>query len=214
MDEIRQAGNIILVIDEMHTLIGAGAAEGAIDAANILKPALSRGEIQVIGATTLDEYRKYVEKDSALERRFQPVIVDEPTEDESIEIIKGLKPKYEEHHKLIISDEAIVAAVKLSNKYITDRFLPDKAIDVIDEASSKVRLKVSNLSPEGKELEKELRSIIKEKEDAIRNQEFEKASQLRDDEADMKDRIREMAQNTEKNTKLTNRQLLLKMLQK
>lgn len=194
MDEIRQAGNIILIIDEMHTLIGAGAAEGAIDAANILKPALSRGEIQVIGATTLDEYRKYVEKDSALERRFQPVIVDEPTEDESIEIIKGLKPKYEEHHKLIISDEAIVAAVKLSNKYITDRFLPDKAIDVIDEASSKVRLKVSNLSPEGKELEKELRSIIKEKEEAIRNQEFEKASQLRDDEADMKDRIREMAQ--------------------
>lgn len=194
MDEIRQAGNIILVIDEMHTLIGAGAAEGAIDAANILKPALSRGEIQVIGATTLDEYRKYVERDSALERRFQPVIIDEPTEEESIEIIKGLKPKYEEHHKLIISDEAIVAAVKLSNKYITDRFLPDKAIDVIDEASSKVRLKVSNLSPEGKELEKELRSIIKEKEDAIRNQEFEKASQLRDDEADMKDKIREMAQ--------------------
>lgn len=194
MDEIRQAGNIILVIDEMHTLIGAGAAEGAIDAANILKPALSRGEIQVIGATTLDEYRKYVEKDSALERRFQSVIIDEPTEDESIEIIKGLKPKYEEHHKLIISDDAIVAAVKLSNKYITDRFLPDKAIDVIDEASSKVRLKVSNLSPEGKELEKELRAIIKEKEDAIRNQDFEKASQLRDDEADMKDRIREMAQ--------------------
>ncbi len=194
MDEIRQAGNIILVIDEMHTLIGAGAAEGAIDAANILKPALSRGEIQVIGATTLDEYRKYVEKDSALERRFQSVIIDEPSEDESIEIIKGLKPKYEEHHKLIISDDAIVSAVKLSNKYITDRFLPDKAIDVIDEASSKVRLKVSNLSPEGKELEKELRSIIKEKEDAIRNQEFEKASQLRDDEAEMKDRIREMAQ--------------------
>lgn len=194
MDEIRQAGNIILVIDEMHTLIGAGAAEGAIDAANILKPALSRGEIQVIGATTLDEYRKYVEKDSALERRFQSVLIDEPSEDESIEIIKGLKPKYEEHHKLIISDDAIVAAVKLSSKYITDRFLPDKAIDVIDEASSKVRLKVSNLSPEGKELEKELRSIIKEKEDAIRNQEFEKASQLRDDEADMKDKIREMAQ--------------------
>ena len=194
MDEIRQAGNIILVIDEMHTLIGAGAAEGAIDAANILKPALSRGEIQVIGATTLDEYRKYVEKDSALERRFQSVIIDEPTEDESIEIIKGLKPKYEEHHKLIISDDAIVSAVKLSNKYITDRFLPDKAIDVIDEASSKVRLKVSNLSPEGKELEKELRTLIKEKEDAIRNQEFEKASQLRDDEADLKDRIREMAQ--------------------
>lgn len=194
MDEIRQAGNIILVIDEMHTLIGAGAAEGAIDAANILKPALSRGEIQVIGATTLDEYRKYVEKDSALERRFQSVIIEEPTIDESIEIIKGLKPKYEDHHKLLISDEAIVAAVKLSSKYITDRFLPDKAIDVIDEASSKVRLKVSTLSPEGKELEKELRDLIKEKEEAIRNQEFEKASQLRDDEADLKDRIREMAQ--------------------
>ena len=193
MDEIRQAGNIILVIDEMHTLIGAGAAEGAIDAANILKPALSRGEIQVIGATTLDEYRKYVEKDSALERRFQPVMIDEPTEDESIEIIKGIKGKYEEHHNLIISDDAVVAAVKLSNKYITDRFLPDKAIDVLDEASSKVRLKVSTLSPEGKEMEKELRALIKEKEDAIRNQEFEKASQLRDEEADMKDRIREMS---------------------
>ncbi len=193
MDEIRQAGNIILVIDEMHTLIGAGAAEGAIDAANILKPALSRGEIQVIGATTLDEYRKYVEKDSALERRFQPVMIDEPTEEESIEIIKGIKSKYEEHHNLIISEEAVVAAVKLSNKYITDRFLPDKAIDVLDEASSKVRLKVSTLSPEGKEMEKELRALIKEKEDAIRNQEFEKASQLRDEEADMKDRIREMS---------------------
>ena len=194
MDEIRQAGNIILVIDEMHTLIGAGAAEGAIDAANILKPALSRGEIQVIGATTLEEYRKYVEKDSALERRFQSVIIDEPSEDESIEILKGLKQKYEDHHKLIISDEAIVAAVKLSSKYITERFLPDKAIDVIDEASSKVRLKVSSLSPEGKELEKELRALIKEKEDAIRNQEFEKASQLRDDEADLKEKIREVAQ--------------------
>jgi len=193
MDEIRQAGNIILVIDEMHTLIGAGAAEGAIDAANILKPALSRGEIQVIGATTLDEYRKYVEKDSALERRFQPIIIEEPSIDETIEIIKGLRTRYEEHHKLNISDEAIIAATKLSHKYITDRFLPDKAIDVMDEASSKVRLQVSSLSPEGKELDKELRVLIKAKEDAIRNQEFEKASQLRDDEADMKDRIREMS---------------------
>lgn len=193
MDEIRQAGNVILVIDEMHTLIGAGAAEGAIDAANILKPALSRGEIQVIGATTSDEYRKYVEKDSALERRFQPILIDEPSVDETIEIIKGLRPKYEEHHKLNISDEAIVTASKLSHKYITDRFLPDKAIDVIDEASSKVRLQVSSLSPEGKELDKELRALIKEKEEAIRNQEFEKASQLRDDEAEMKDRIREMS---------------------
>lgn len=193
MDEIRQAGNVILVIDEMHTLIGAGAAEGAIDAANILKPALSRGEIQVIGATTLDEYRKYVEKDSALERRFQPIIIEEPSVDETIEIIKGLRPRYEEHHKLNISDEAIVSATKLSHKYITDRFLPDKAIDVLDEASSKVRLQVSSLSPEGKELDKELRALIKEKEDAIRNQEFERASQLRDDEAEMKDRIREMS---------------------
>ena len=193
MDEIRQAGNIILVIDEMHTLIGAGAAEGAIDAANILKPALSRGEIQVIGATTLDEYRKYVEKDSALERRFQSIIIDEPSIDETIQIIKGIRPKYEEHHKLNISDEAIVASVKLSSKYITDRFLPDKAIDVLDEASSKVRLQVSSLSPEGKELDKELRALIKEKEDAIRNQEFERASQLRDDEADLKDKIREVS---------------------
>ena len=193
MDEIRQAGNIILVIDEMHTLIGAGAAEGAIDAANILKPALSRGEIQVIGATTSDEYRKYIEKDSALERRFQPVLIEEPTEEESIEIIKGLKPKYEEHHRLIISDEAIVAAVKLSSKYINDRFLPDKAIDVIDEASSKVRLKVSNLSPEGKELEKQLKSLLKDKEEAIRNKEFEEASQLRDEEADLRDKIREVS---------------------
>lgn len=193
MDEIRQAGNVILVIDEMHTLIGAGAAEGAIDAANILKPALSRGEIQVIGATTSDEYRKYVEKDSALERRFQPIIIEEPSVEETIQIIQGLRPKYEEHHKLNISDDAIIAATKLSYKYITDRFLPDKAIDVLDEASSKVRLQVSSLSPEGKELDKELRALIKEKEDAIRNQEFEKASQLRDDESELKDRIREMS---------------------
>ncbi len=191
MDEIRQAGNIILVIDEMHTLIGAGAAEGAIDAANILKPALSRGEIQVIGATTLDEYRKHIEKDSALERRFQMVLVEQPSIEETIQIIKGLKPKYEDHHKLFISDEAIVAATELSSKFITERFLPDKAIDLIDEAASKVRLNVSSLPPEGKELEKELKATIKEKEDAIRNQEFEKASDLRDLEAQIKDKIRE-----------------------
>jgi len=195
MDEIRQAGNVILVIDEMHTLIGAGAAEGAIDAANILKPALSRGEIQVIGATTLDEYRKHVEKDSALERRFQSVIVEQPSSEEAIEILMGLKPKYEEHHKLHISDEAIIAAVELSIKFITERFLPDKAIDVVDEASSKVRLNVASLPPEGKELEKELKGIIKEKENAIRNQEFEKASDLRDVEAGVKDKIREMQEN-------------------
>jgi len=194
MDEIRQAGNVILVIDEMHTLIGAGAAEGAIDAANILKPALSRGEIQVIGATTSDEYRKYVEKDPALERRFQPILIDEPSNDESVEILRGLKSKYEEHHRLNISDAAIIAAVELSSKYITDRFLPDKAIDIIDEAASKVRLHVSTLPPEGKELEKELKAVVKEKEDAIRNQEFEHASDLRDKEADLKERIREMVQ--------------------
>ena len=194
MDEIRQAGNVILVIDEMHTLIGAGAAEGAIDAANILKPALSRGEIQVIGATTSDEYRKYVEKDPALERRFQPILIDEPSNDESVEILRGLKSKYEEHHRLNISDAAIIAAVELSSKYITDRFLPDKAIDIIDEAASKVRLHVSTLPPEGKELEKELKAVVKEKEEAIRNQEFEHASDLRDKEADLKERIREMVQ--------------------
>ena len=194
MDEIRHAGNIILVIDEMHTLIGAGAAEGAIDAANILKPALSRGEIQVIGATTLDEYRKYIEKDSALERRFQTVIVDQPSIEETIEIIKGLKPKYEEHHKLIISDEAIVAATELSSKFITERFLPDKAIDIIDEAASKVRLNVSALPPEGKELDKELKAIMKEKEDAIRNQDFERASDLRDDVVTLKEKIHEISE--------------------
>ncbi len=198
MDEIRQSGNVILVIDEMHTLIGAGAAEGAIDAANILKPALSRGEIQVIGATTLDEYRKYIEKDSALERRFQSVIIDEPTIDETLEIIRGLKFKYEEHHGLIISDEAVIAATKLSSKYVTDRFLPDKAIDVLDEASSKVRLKVSSLCPEAQELNKELKEILKNKEDAIKNQDFEKASSLRDDEENMKERISEVTEQWKK----------------
>jgi len=204
MDEIRKAGNVILVIDEMHTLIGAGAAEGAIDAANILKPALSRGEIQVIGATTLDEYRKHIEKDSALERRFQMVLVEQPSIDETIQIIKGLKSKYEDHHKLFISDEAIVAATELSSKFITERFLPDKAIDLIDEAASKVRLNVSSLPPEGKELEKELKATIKEKEDAIRNQEFEKASDLRDLEAQIKDKIREY-QDAWKNTQDANK---------
>ncbi|MEI7473164.1 MAG: ATP-dependent Clp protease ATP-binding subunit [bacterium] len=194
MDEIRANGNIILVIDEMHTLIGAGAAEGAIDAANILKPALSRGELQVIGATTLDEYRKHVERDAALERRFQPVYIDQPSPEEAVEIIQGLRQKYEEHHKLIITDEAIDASVKLSDRYITERFLPDKAIDLIDEASSRVRLKASSLPPEGKEVEKELKKVIKEKEQAIRNQEFEKASQLRDTEAELREKIREISQ--------------------
>ena len=192
MDEIRGAGNVIIVIDELHTLIGAGAAEGAIDAANILKPALSRGELQCIGATTLDEYRKHIERDAALERRFQPVMVDAPSVEESIEILRGLRIKYEEHHKLLISDAALIAAATLSDRYISDRFLPDKAIDLIDEASSRVRLRASSLPPEGKELEKELRAISRQKEQSIRSQEFEKASQLRDKEAELKDQIKEI----------------------
>lgn len=198
MDEIRQAGNIILIIDELHTLIGAGAAEGAIDAANILKPALSRGELQCIGATTISEYRKHIEKDAALERRFQPVFVEEPSVEESIEIMQGVREKYEQHHKLIITDEALEAAAKLSSRYITDRFLPDKAIDLIDEASSRVRLSASALPPEGKEMEKQLKAIIREKEQAIRNQAFEQASDLRDKEADMREKIRELAEDWKK----------------
>ena len=192
MDEIRAAGNVMLVIDELHTLIGAGAAEGAIDAANILKPALSRGELQCIGATTMDEYRKHIERDAALERRFQPVIIDPPSVDETIEILRGLRPKYEEHHRLIISDEAIEQATKLSDRYITDRFLPDKAIDIIDEASSRVRLRASSLPPEGKEVERELRKVRRDKEMAIRNQEFEKAASLREQETRLSEKIREI----------------------
>lgn len=198
MDEIRQAGNIILVIDEMHTLIGAGAAEGAIDAANILKPALSRGELQVIGATTISEYRKHIEKDAALERRFQPVYVDQPSVDESIEILKGLREKYEDHHKLTITDAAIEAAVRFSDRYISDRFLPDKAIDLVDEASSRVRLANSTLPPEGKEMEREIKQIVRDKEQAIRNQEFEKATELRDKESEMREKLRDLANDWKK----------------
>jgi ATP-dependent Clp protease ATP-binding subunit ClpC len=194
MDEIRQAGNVILVIDEVHTLIGAGAAEGAIDAANILKPALARGELQCIGATTLDEYRKHIERDAALERRFQPVMVGEPSVDETIEILYGLRDRYEQHHKLKISDEALVAAAKLSDRYISDRFLPDKAIDLVDEAGSRVRLINSQLPPAAKELDKELRQILKEKDDAVRGQDFEKAGELRDREMEIKAEIRAIAQ--------------------
>ena len=192
MDEIRSAGNVMLVIDELHTLIGAGAAEGAIDAANILKPVLARGELQCIGATTMDEYRKHIERDAALERRFQPVIVDPPSVEETIEILRGLRPKYEEHHRLIISDEAIEHASKLSDRYISDRFLPDKAIDIVDEASSRVRLRASSLPPEGKEVEKELRKVRRDKEMAIRNQEFEKAANLRESETKLSEKIREI----------------------
>ncbi len=198
MDEIRSAGNIMLVIDELHTLIGAGAAEGAIDAANILKPALARGELQCIGTTTLDEYRKHIERDAALERRFQPVIINSPTVDETIDIIRGLRQKYEDHHRLIITDKSIEAAATLSDRYIFDRFLPDKAIDLIDEASSRVRLRASSLPPEGKELETSLIKISRQKEEAIRNQEFEKASQLRDEENELRDQIREIQEDWKK----------------
>jgi ATP-dependent Clp protease ATP-binding subunit ClpC len=198
MDEIRQAGNVILVIDEVHTLIGAGAAEGAIDAANILKPALARGELQCIGATTLDEYRKHIERDAALERRFQPVQVGEPSVDETIEILYGLRERYEQHHKLKILDEALEAAAKLSDRYISDRYLPDKAIDLIDEAGSRVRLINSQLPPAAKELDKELREILKQKDDAVRSQDFDQAGELRDREMEIKEQIRNIA-STKKN---------------
>jgi ATP-dependent Clp protease ATP-binding subunit ClpC len=201
MDEIRQAGNVVLVIDEVHTLIGAGAAEGAIDAANILKPALARGELQCIGATTLDEYRKHIERDAALERRFQPVMVGEPSVDETIEILYGLRDRYEQHHKLKISDEALVAAAKLSDRYISDRYLPDKAIDLIDEAGSRVRLINSQLPPAAKELDKELRQILKEKDDAVRAQDFDRAGELRDREMEIKAEIRAIAQSKTNSTR-------------
>jgi ATP-dependent Clp protease ATP-binding subunit ClpC len=193
MDEVRTVNNIILVIDEVHTLIGAGAAEGAIDAANILKPALSRGELQCIGATTLEEYRKHIEKDAALERRFQPVMVGEPTVDETIEILFGLRDRYEKHHKLVISDEALTAAAKFADQYIADRFLPDKAIDLVDEAGSRVRLMSAQLPEAAKELEQEVREILKLKDEAVRGQDFEKAGQLRDREMEIKTQIQALA---------------------
>lgn len=197
MDEIRQAGNVILFIDELHTLIGAGGAEGAIDASNILKPPLARGELQCIGATTLDEYRKYIEKDAALERRFQPIQVDQPSADESIQILKGLRDRYEAHHRVSITDDAIEAAVKLSDRYISDRFLPDKAIDLIDEAGSKVRLRSFTTPPNLKELEQKLDEVRKEKDAAVQSQEFEKAASLRDTEQ----RLREQVEDTKKSWK-------------
>ena len=194
MEEIKAAGNVILVIDEVHTLIGAGAAEGAIDAANILKPALARGELQCIGATTLDEYRKHIERDAALERRFQPVNVGEPSIEDTIEILRGLRERYEQHHRLRITDEALEAAATLGDRYISDRFLPDKAIDLIDEAGSRVRLLNSKLPPEAKEVDKELRSVQKEKEDAVRDQDFTKAGELRDKEVELREKIRTLLQ--------------------
>ncbi|HLR09199.1 MAG TPA: ATP-dependent protease ATP-binding subunit ClpC [Bacillota bacterium] len=189
MEEIRQAGNIILFIDELHTLIGAGGAEGAIDASNILKPSLARGDLQCIGATTLDEYRKYIEKDAALERRFQPIQVDEPTLEETEKILKGLRDRYEAHHRVTITDEAIEAATQLSDRYITDRFLPDKAIDLIDEAGSKVRLRSYTVPPNLKELEQKLDEVRKEKDAAVQSQEFEKAASLRDSEQQLREEL-------------------------
>jgi ATP-dependent Clp protease ATP-binding subunit ClpC len=189
MEEIRSAGNVILFIDEMHTIIGAGAAEGAIDASNILKPALARGELQVIGATTIDEYRKHVEKDAALERRFQPIMVEEPSVEEAVEILRGLRDRYEAHHRVKITDEALRAAVELSDRYVSDRFLPDKAIDLIDEAGSRVRLQAYVPPPAVRQLETRLEEVRKEKEAAISGQEFEKAARLRDEEQSLREQL-------------------------
>jgi ATP-dependent Clp protease ATP-binding subunit ClpC len=189
MNEIREAKNVILFIDEMHTIVGAGAAEGAIDAANILKPALARGELQAIGATTLDEYRKYVERDPALERRFQPIMVEEPSPEEAIQILMGLRDRYEAHHRVNITPEAIEAAVRLSDRYVSDRFLPDKAIDLIDEAASRVRLKSYVAPPDLKDLAGKLEEVRKEKEAAVQAQEFEKAAQMRDEEQKLREQL-------------------------
>jgi ATP-dependent Clp protease ATP-binding subunit ClpC len=189
MNEIAQNRNIILFIDELHTLVGAGAAEGAIDASNMLKPALARGELQCVGASTLNEYRKYIEKDGALERRFQTVIVDPPSVDETIEILKGLRKKYEDHHRIVVPDQSLEAAAKLSERYITDRFLPDKAIDVIDEAGARARIGAQVPPPEVAELKGKLEGINREKEAAVRDQNFERAASLRDQERDLQGQI-------------------------
>ena len=197
IDEVVKAGDVILFVDELHTIIGAGAAEGAIDAANIIKPALGRGEIQMIGATTLNEYRKHVEKDAALERRFQPVTVNEPTPEESVLILKGLRDRYEAHHKLKITDEAIEAAVKMSSRYINDRYLPDKAIDLVDEAASRVRMENLKLPPDLKELEAKKEALATEKEAAVQSQDFERAAGLRDRERQLDDEIEKARKNWE-----------------
>ncbi len=194
MNEIAQNKNVILFIDELHTLVGAGAAEGAIDASNMLKPALARGELQCVGASTLNEYRKYIEKDGALERRFQTVAVDPPTEEETVQIIQGLKTHYEDHHRIVIPDEVIVAAVKLSERYITDRFLPDKAIDVIDEAGARARLATQVPPPEVADLKQQLEELAESKDEAIRDQDFERAAELRDRERDLQQKISEREQ--------------------
>ena len=203
MEEIRSAGNVILVIDEVHTLIGAGAAEGAIDAANILKPALARGELQCIGATTLDEYRKHIERDAALERRFQPVTVGEPSVEDTITILYGLRERYEQHHNLKITDEALAAAANLGDRYISDRYLPDKAIDLIDEAGSRVRLLNSKLPTAARELDRQLRQVLTQKDEAVRDQDFAKAGQLRDQEVGLKQQIRDIIQGSRSQTEST-----------
>ncbi len=195
MEEVRQSGNIILVIDEIHTLVGAGSIEGGMDAANILKPALARGEMQCLGATTLDEYRKHIERDAALERRFQPVMVGEPSVEDTIEILHGLRDTYEQYHKVTISDDALEAAAKLSDRYIQDRFLPDKAIDLIDEAGSRVHLRNSGPSPEAKSLKRELRQVTKEKEEAVADQDFDKAGELRDRELELESKLKALTAN-------------------
>ena len=192
MDELKRSAEVIVFIDELHTLVGAGGAEGAIDASNILKPALSRGEIQCIGATTLDEYRKHIEKDAALERRFQTIIVEPPTVSETIEILKGLRDRYEAHHKVKFLDEALEAAAKLSDRYISGRFLPDKAIDVIDEAGSRARLSTMTVPPDIKDVESEIEDIKKEKEESVKEQDFEKAAKIRDKERKIKDKLSHM----------------------
>ncbi|CAA9513249.1 MAG: ATP-dependent Clp protease, ATP-binding subunit ClpC, partial [uncultured Solirubrobacteraceae bacterium] len=192
MKEITQRGDIILFIDELHNLVGAGAAEGAIDAASILKPALARGELQTVGATTLDEYRKYLERDSALERRFQKIVVDQPSIEECVQILKGLRDRYEQHHKIQITDEALEAAAELADRYISDRFLPDKAIDLIDEASSRMRIKSMSSPPVYRELEEEIETTRRDKEAAIEAQEFEKAANLRDKERRLTNKKREL----------------------
>jgi ATP-dependent Clp protease ATP-binding subunit ClpC len=199
LEEVRKSGNVILFIDELHTIVGAGSAEGAVDAANIMKPALGRGEIQVIGATTLNEYRKYIEKDAALERRFQPVQVGEPDQETALEILKGLREKYEQHHKLHITDEALEAAVKLSARYINDRFLPDKAIDLMDEAASRVRMETEEISPELKSLEEKIAVLVKDKEAAIDRQDYETAAQLRDIEKNYQEQVEHEREQRRKN---------------
>ncbi|MEC4811720.1 MAG: ATP-dependent Clp protease ATP-binding subunit [Scytonema sp. PMC 1069.18] len=190
MDEIRSAGNIILVIDEMHTLVGAGGTEGGMDAANILKPALARGELQCIGATTLDEYRKHIERDAALERRFQPIMVGEPSVEETIEILQGLRSAYEQHHRVTITDDALVAASVMSDRYISDRFLPDKAIDLVDEAGSRVRLR-NSMKSTNREMKRELAQVSKSKDEAVRAQDFDKAGQLRDRELELEAQLKQ-----------------------